>query len=91
MASVMFGGGANVPSIDTVRCHVRVLVRRDVDNDMGTWRGERDAVEIKNTVEAGVGRALGLAARRPKEIQCDVGLGHEEIPFGERELGVTGG
>ena len=26
-----------------------------------------------------------------KEIECDVCLGHEEVPFGKGELGVTGG
>jgi hypothetical protein len=25
------------------------------------------------------------------EIECDVGLGHEEVPFGKGELWITGG
>jgi hypothetical protein len=32
-----------------------------------------------------------LAAWGAEEIESDVGLGHEQIPFGEWEFGITGG
>jgi hypothetical protein len=47
-------------------CHVAALVWGDVDNDASAGWGEGTAVEIEETVEAGVGRESWLAAGRPK-------------------------
>jgi hypothetical protein len=55
VASVMLGGWANVPAINTVWSHVVAFVSCDVDDNAGAGRGERASVEIEGAVEAGVG------------------------------------
>jgi tetrahydromethanopterin S-methyltransferase subunit H len=76
VASVMFSGGANLPRVTAVRGHVGALVGGDMHNEASAWRGKRTPVEIEKTVDAGVGRKLGLLVRGAKEIKCDVGLRH---------------
>ena len=63
VAAVVFGGGTNVPAINTMRCHVWALVGSFVDNDTSTGRGKRAAVKIEGAIEAGIGREFWLAAR----------------------------
>ncbi len=62
VASVMLGGWANVPAVNTVWSHVVALVRCDVDDDAGAGRGERALVKVEGAVEAGVSGEFGLAA-----------------------------
>jgi hypothetical protein len=52
-----------------------------MDDDASAWWGKRALVKIKISVEAGIGGKFGLAARGAKEIECDVGLWHQEVPF----------
>jgi hypothetical protein len=55
VAPVMLGGGANVPAIHSMGCHVVALFWCDVDNNSGArWR-KRAAVEIEDAIEAVVG------------------------------------
>jgi hypothetical protein len=61
VASVMLGGWANVPAVNTLWGHVVALVRCDVHDDAGAGRGERASVEIEGAVEAGVSGEFGLA------------------------------
>ncbi len=61
VASVMLGGWANVPAVNTVWGHVVALVRCDVHDDAGDRRGERALVEVEGAVEAGVSGEFGLA------------------------------
>ena len=39
VATVVLFGRANVPAVDAMWCHVGSLVRRDVDDYSGAWRG----------------------------------------------------
>ena len=55
VAAVVLGGRADVPAIDTVRCHVGSLIGCYMDNDSGAWWCERAFVEIEIAVEAGIG------------------------------------
>jgi hypothetical protein len=48
-------------------------------------------VEIEISVQTSVGWKVGLATGRAQEIECNVSLGHQEIPFSQGELGITGG
>ena len=63
-------------------CHVGALVQCYVDDYSGAWRGYGHFVVIEVAEETGVGQELGLAPRGAKEIEREVGLGHEYIPFG---------
>ncbi len=62
VASVMFGGGADVPAIDAVRCHVAALVGCDVDDDSGSRWSEGALVAAEIAMEACVGGESGLAS-----------------------------
>jgi hypothetical protein len=81
MATVIFRGRTNIPTVNAVGCHVVALVRRDMDNDACTCRCQGALVEVKNPMDACVGREVGLAARGTEEVQGDVCLGHKQIPF----------
>ena len=63
-AAVVFGGGADIPSINAVRCHVGALVGCNVNDDAGAGRSEGALVEIVVAVETGVCRKSGLASGR---------------------------
>jgi hypothetical protein len=77
MATVMFGGRTDIPTVNAVvGCHVVALVGRDMDNNACTRRCQRALVEVKNPIDACVGREAGLAARGTEEVQGDVCLGH---------------
>jgi hypothetical protein len=84
VATAVLFGRANAPAVAAMRCHVGLLVWCDVDNNLGAWRGKGRLVEVEVEVakETGAGRQLGLAPRQAKEVERDVGLGHEQIPFG---------
>jgi hypothetical protein len=68
VASVMLGGRANKPTVNTMGCHVLSLVGRDVDNGTSSRRGEGASVGVKSTVKAFMGGQLWLAARGAQEI-----------------------
>lgn len=87
--AVVVKRGANVPAVNAMRCHAGALVSRHMDNDASSGRGERALIEVEISIEAGIGRELGLAARRAKEIECDVGLRHQKVPVGKRKLWVA--
>lgn len=91
VATVVVQRWTNIPAGDAVGCHAGPSVRCDVDDNTGARRGEGALVEIEIAVEAGVGGELGLAARGTEEIQSDVSLGHQEIPFGDGEFGIASG
>ena len=46
VAAVVFKGWADVPAVDAVGCHVAALVGCLVDDDAGSWWGERTLVVI---------------------------------------------
>ena len=77
VATVVLFGRANLPAVDAMWCHVGSLVWRDVDGYSSAWRSWGPFVVIKVAKETGVGRELGLAPRQAKEIECDIGLGHQ--------------
>ncbi len=89
VALVVFSGWADVPAINTAGCHVGAFIRGDVDDNAGARWCKGTPVEVKDAVEARIGGEPGLAARGAKEVQRDVSLWHEQIPFGEREFGVA--
>jgi hypothetical protein len=68
VASVMLGGRADIPTVNTMGCHVLSLVRRDLDNNTSSRRGEGASVEVKSTVKACMGGQLWLSARGAQEI-----------------------
>jgi hypothetical protein len=55
VASVMFRGGADVPTVDAMRAHVGTLGGCEVHDDTSSRRGEGTSVEIESAVEAGIG------------------------------------
>jgi hypothetical protein len=61
VASVMLGGWANVPAVNTVWGHVVALVGCDVHDNAGAGQGESASVEVEGAVEAGVSGEFGLA------------------------------
>ena len=92
VAPVVLSGGSNVPTVDSMRCHVGSLLWRHVNDHSSAWWGERSSVEIKISIEAGVGREPMLATRGSKKIQSYFGLGKEEAhSVRERKLGIAGG
>jgi hypothetical protein len=91
VATVVVQGWADIPAGDAVGSHAWALVGREVDNYASARWGERASIEIKVAVETGVGGEFWLASRGTEEIEGDVGLWHQEIPFGDREFGVTSG
>jgi hypothetical protein len=68
VASVMLGGRADIPTVNTMGCHVLSLVGRDVDNETSSRKGEEASVEVESTVKACMGGQLWLAARGAQEI-----------------------
>jgi hypothetical protein len=62
-----------------------------MNNDASAWWGKGALVKIKISVEAGIGGKFGLAERGAKEIECDVGLWHQEVPFRDGKFGVACG
>jgi hypothetical protein len=90
VASVVFLGRADVPSVDSVWCHVGSLVWTDVYYDSGAWRCKGRLVEVEVAVEACICRELGLSPRGAKEVEGYFGLWHEQIPFGEWKFGIAG-
>ena len=91
VAAVVFGGGSDIPTVDSMGSHVGTLVGCNMDDDSSARRGQGRLVEIKGAVEAGVGGQFGLAARGTEQVQSELCLGHKKVPFKERELGVAGG
>ena len=87
----MLGRGTDVPSVDAMGCHVGSLAWGNVDDDTSARWGQWVLVEIVIAVEACVGREARLATGGAQEIESDVSLRHEEIPFGEWEFGIAGG
>ncbi len=82
-------GWADVPASSPASWHVRAFIRGRVDDNAGARWCKGTPVEVKDAMEARIGGEPGLAARGAKEVQRDVSLWHEQIPFGEREFGVA--
>jgi hypothetical protein len=89
VAAVMFSGRTDVPAVNSVWRHVVTLVGRDMDDDTSSRRGKRTAVKVEYTVDASIGRELGLSTWRAEKVKGNISLWHEEIPFGEGEFWVT--
>ena len=47
MTVVVFGRGENIPTVNTMRCHVGVLIRREVGNHTSAGWDKRTAVKIE--------------------------------------------
>jgi len=62
MAAVMVHGGANVESMLSVGSISGSLLGCFMGNDFGTWWRYRCSIEIKVTIEASIGRQLGMSA-----------------------------
>ena len=61
-----------------------------MDHNAGAWWGKRVLVEVVVAVEAGLRGQSWLASGGTEEVQCDVCLRHQQVPFAQRELGVAG-
>jgi hypothetical protein len=59
---VVVKGGAKVPAVHAMRCHAGALVCRLMDDNASSGRGERALIEVEISIEASIGRELGLAA-----------------------------
>jgi hypothetical protein len=55
VASIVLKRRANIPSVDAVGCHVRSLLRSDVDDDFCTGRSEWALVEVVVAIQASAG------------------------------------
>jgi hypothetical protein len=91
VAAVVFGERTDIPSINAMRCHVGALAGCDMNDNACAGRSEGALVEVIDAIETGVGGKSWLATGRTQEIERDIGLWHEEVPFSEGELGVACG
>jgi len=62
------------------------LCRGNVDDDAGAGRREGIFVDVEISIEAGVGGEFWLTAGRAEEIEGNVGLWHEQVPFCQWEF-----
>ena len=46
VATVVFGGGADVSALHTMRCHIGSLPGRGVDDGSSAWRGMGTFIEV---------------------------------------------
>ena len=84
MATVVFDVWADVPALNIVRATAVTLVKGLMNNSLGTRWIYRAAIEVKVSVEAGVCREFELASVGSKNINGNVALMHEAVPFGRR-------
>ena len=63
--------------------------RVKVCNDLGAQRCERDSIEIELSIDASTSQKSGVGACCAQEIQCDVGLQDEAVPFQEWEVWIS--
>jgi hypothetical protein len=61
VAAVVFGGRADIPYIDTMRCHVGALVGCDMNDKACARRSEGGLVEVLDVIETGLGGKSWLA------------------------------
>ena len=62
IATIVIKGRSNVPSIKSMWRPGSTLVRFDMDEDAGTRRGNRGAIEIKMAMDLGPSRQLWVDA-----------------------------
>ena len=60
------------------------LMDEDADAGWGDWC----SVEIKGTVDLGVGRELGIESRASEKVESEESLREKLVPEMEREIGV---
>ena len=50
VAAVVLDGWSDVPAINAVESHVRMLGWSDMDDDAGTWWGKEALVEVEGAI-----------------------------------------
>ena len=89
-AAVVVRCGTNVPSQFAVELPRASILRVDVCYDLGARRCYGRCTKVVRAVDVRVRRKCWVASRVSEEVECQVGLWYQAVPFGHGEVGVDG-
>ena len=79
--SVMFHCWPDVPTLFPIQLPSETCLRINMSDHFGAWGCKRSRGEVEGSVEVRVRRQLRIAVGIPEEIEGDVGLRDESVPF----------
>ena len=91
VAPVVFAGGTEVPSVNTVGREGTACSRGFIRDHTAPWWGEWGSVKVKRAIELGFCGKAWVDVGWTEEVQREGGMGNEATPEVEGKKGVDAG
>ena len=88
---VMIRSWSHIIALFPMKCPCLAVTWLVVNHDLGTWGAQRSFIEIKIAEKIGPCRQVGIDSGVAEEVESELALVQDPVPFSDRERWVTRG